>query len=121
MWFNIIMAMLAVLGAWENLRKILCWALAVPGRMGRYLGRVFTCGVPLTIQLAEAADDLGFILARRWRNPLHYPRRFTAGNVPLTTWLAHPARAVDSYQRHLRALRENDDWLRATGSRAASA
>jgi hypothetical protein len=40
------------------------------------------------------------------RDPRRYPRLFTASNVLLTTWLRHPAAGLDSYRRHLWALRE---------------
>ena len=38
--------------------------------------------------------------------PAKVPAAFTASNVPLTTWLRHPAAGLDSYRRHLWALRE---------------
>lgn len=40
------------------------------------------------------------------RDTRRYPRLFTASNVLLTTWLRHPAAGLDSYRRHLWALRE---------------
>jgi len=39
-------------------------------------------------------------------------RLFTAPNVPLTTWLMRLSWAVGSYRRHLRALCEDEAYLR---------
>ena len=68
--------------------------------------RVIASPDPLSWQLAEAVDGLGFsLISYRFRDPGRYPRLFTASNVPLSTWLRHPARGLDSYRRHLGALR----------------
>jgi hypothetical protein len=83
------------------------------------ISRVIECPAPLSIQLAEAVDSIGHHLSYPFhKNPLGYLRIFTALNIPLTTWLGHPTWAVDSYRRHLQALREHEEDLRALRSRA---
>jgi hypothetical protein len=68
---------------------------------------------PLIVQLSEAVDSVGYHLGYPfYKNPLGYPRLFTALDVPLTTWLRYPSWAVDSYRRHIEALREHAADLR---------
>jgi hypothetical protein len=65
------------------------------------------CPDPVPIQLAAGMDCLGFRLSYRFsQDPRSSPRLFTALHVPLTTWLRHPSAGVDSYRRHLQALRK---------------
>jgi hypothetical protein len=72
------------------------------------------CPDPLSIQMAETVDGVGYDLSYPFhKNPFGYPRIFTALNIPLTTWLGRPTWAVDSYRRHLQALREHEDDLKA--------
>ena len=108
MWLTIFYLVLGVLGAWDNLMKI-------PGVLARTVRRarqVFTFGVPLSIQVCEAVDTLGFTLVRSWQaDPFTHPRLFTVSNVPLTTWLLHPSWAAGSYRRHLGALRKSQARL----------
>lgn len=78
---------------------------AIVGLM-RWGRRVVKSPVPLSIRLADAVDSLGVSLGWRFRDWKRYPRLFTASRVPLTTWLQHPGRGLNSYRRHLWALRE---------------
>jgi hypothetical protein len=62
---------------------------------------------PLSIRLAVGLDELGGRLSYRLNfDPETHPRLFTAWNVPLSTWLQHPAAGLASYRRHLAALRK---------------
>ena len=75
----------------------------IPIGLARGIRGIIACPDPISIPLAADVDDLGY---RFGRDPRRYPRLLTASNVPLTTWLRHPAAGLDSYRRHLWALRE---------------
>jgi hypothetical protein len=112
MWLAWLAAIVTVVGASKDIR-------AVAAGLWARINRVIECPDPLSIQMAEAVDSVGYHLNSPFRqNPLGYPRIFTALNVPLTTWLLHPTWAVDSYRRHLKDLREHEDDLRELLSRA---
>ena len=87
--------------------------MMLPIALSRTIIKIIRCPDPMSIQLAAGLDNLDTRLALRFSDdPLTYPRLFTASCVPLTTWLRHPAWGLDSYRRHLQALRENEDLLR---------
>ena len=119
MWFDLISLTLAILGAWDKLLRILGWLVLLPGRLVTGTRHVVTCGMPLSMQLAECVDNIGLTLTRNWEDPFAHPKLFTAANVTLTTWLLHPTRAVESYRRHLQALRECEGALRARAQLAS--
>ena len=76
-------------------------------RLARGIRRMITSPGPLSWQVADAVDGLGFWLSYRFHERSgRYPRLFTASNIPLSTWLRHPAAGLDSYRRHLWALRQ---------------
>ncbi len=78
-----------------------------PIGLARGIRGIIACPDPVSIQLAAGVDDLGYRFGYRFgRDPRRYRRLFTASNVPLTTWLRYPAAGLDSYRRHLWALRE---------------
>ena len=88
----------------------LSWSLVGSVRIIR---QVIACPDPLSIQLADMVDDFYFGLGYRLQDdPFAHPRMFTALNVSLTTWLRHPGWGLDSYRRHIRALRESEGALR---------
>ena len=79
----------------------------IPIGLARGIRGIIACPDPVSIQLAAGVDDLGYRFGYRFgRDPRRYPRLFTASNVLPTTWLRHPAAGLDSYRRHLWALRE---------------
>jgi len=81
--------------------------IKIPIGLARGTRGIIACPDPVSIQLAADVDDLGYRFGYRFgRDPRRYPRLFTASNVPLTTWLRHPAGGLASYRRHLWALRE---------------
>lgn len=97
------------MGAWSNLRAVLAGLVKVPFKLARASWRMSCSPVPLSIELAQAVDGFGAVIACRLDfDPETQPRLFTASMVDLTTWLRHPAAALDSYRRHLRALQEFD-------------
>jgi len=106
-WLRILELVLAVLNAWANLRALLVRLIKIPFLLARGIIRIIRCPDPLSIQLADVVDNLGynigFLLSR---DPETSPRLFVASTVPLTTWLRRPAGGLDSYRRHLRALRK---------------
>jgi hypothetical protein len=108
----LVMFGLAVLGAWNNLWALLVRLAKIFIGLARGIFRIITCPDPVLCQLADGVDNLGYWLGywfgyRRFGDdPQRYPRLFTASHVPLTTWLGRPAAGLDSYRRHLRALRE---------------
>jgi len=110
---NFLAALIAV-GQW------LASHAQAPVRLAQGIKRIVTAPEPLSWQVADAVDGLGIWLGYRFHNhPGRYPRLFTASNVPLSTWLSHPAAGLDSYRRHLRALREaqaaGHPWLLRAG------
>ena len=112
MWLAWFAAIVTVVGASKDIR-------AVAAGLWTRISRVIECPDPLSIQMAEAVDSMGYYLSYPFhKNPLGYPRIFTALNIPLRTWLGHPMWAVDSYRRHSQALREHEGDMRALLSRA---
>lgn len=104
-WIGILGLVVAVIGAWGNIR-------ALASALGRGISGIIACPDPLSIQFGAAMDNFGWRLSYPLaKNPLGYPRLFTASCIPMTTWLRHPARGLDSYRRHLTALRENEAWI----------
>ena len=82
-WIGILGLVVAVIGAWGNIR-------ALASALGRGISGIIVCPDPLSIQFGAAMDNFG------WR--LSYP-------------LAKNPRSLDSYRRHLTALRENEAWI----------
>jgi hypothetical protein len=114
-WLGIAGLVVGVVGAWRNLCALVLALAKVPVGTVRGIWQLVTCPDPISIQLAESIDGWGCVLGYRLHlgdDPFAHPRLFTALNVPLTTWLRHPARAMDSYRRHFRALQESGDALR---------
>jgi hypothetical protein len=111
-WLGTLGLIVGVIGAWGNLRALVVLIVKIPIGMARGILRIITCPDPVSCQLADGVDNLGYWLGcwfgyRRFGDdPLRYPRLFTASGVPLTTWLRRPAAGLDSYRRHLQALRE---------------
>ena len=106
-WLDILSLVVGVIGAWGNIR-------ALARVLGRGVSGIIACPDPLSIQFGSAVDNLGWRLSYPLaKNPLGYPRLFTASCIPLTTWLRHPAWGLDSYRRHLEALRENEAFTRS--------
>jgi hypothetical protein len=108
-WLNILGLMVAVIGAWSNLRALVVRLIKIPVALARGIYGMITCPDPLSIQLADAVDGLGYHV-HGWFDSygptLRYPRLFIFSTVPLTTWLRRPAAGLDSYRRHLRVFRE---------------
>lgn len=108
-WLPIAGLVVGVIGAWGNLRVLMLWLARNPLELVRIVRRVIACPDPLPIQIADMVDSFYVGLGLRLRlhdDPYAHPRLFTALNVSFTTWLRHPGRGLDSYRRHLRALRE---------------
>lgn len=114
MWLGVLGLLVGVIGAWDKLCAVVIRLMMLPIALSRMIVKIITCPDPLSIQLAAGLDNFGYRLgySRFSEDPLSYPRLFTASRVPLTTWLRHPAWGLDSYRRHLQALRENEDLLR---------
>ncbi len=76
-------------------------------------------------RLAEVADCFYFWLGAQLRlgwdddSVFARPRLFAVSCISLTTWLRHPGWALDSYRRHVYALRRYEGVLRRQPSVAA--
>ncbi len=105
-WLAILGLVVGVIGAWGNLRALVITLLKIPIDLARGIGKIVMCPDPVSVQLAESLDNFAIRLTGRFSDdPFSHPRLFTASNVSLTTWLRHPVWGLDSYRRHLRALR----------------
>jgi hypothetical protein len=104
---GVLQFVLAVLGAWDKLRALAVWLVKTSAGLVRWVVGVIRCPDPLSIQLAEAVDGLGYSLGfRLCPDPDRRPRLFVVSTVPLTTWLQRPAAGLDSYRRHIGIWRE---------------
>jgi len=108
LWLSVLGLFVAVVSAWSKLRTLLIWLLMAPVRLAFVTGRAITCPEPFSWQVGNAVDRFAVMATFRlgWHDPERFPRLFTASHVRLTTWLWHPSWAIDSYRRHLSALRE---------------
>jgi hypothetical protein len=95
------------LGAWDKLRALAVWLVKASAGLVRGAVGVIRCPDPLSIQLADAVDDIGYALGfKLCPDPHGRPRLFYVSTVPLTTWLQRPRAGLDSYRRHITLWRE---------------
>ncbi len=76
----------------------------IPIGLARGIRGIIACPDPVSIQLAAGVDDLGYRFGYRSAATREGTAAFTASNVPLTTWLRHPAAGLHSCRWHLWAF-----------------